>query len=88
MSDAILSAVETATMLKVELQASGDEVRPTWFEAGSLYNGKRMKLSRMNTIQHETIPRVIDMTLLPGLDIRHSGSQWTVLTPAVVHVSS
>ena len=87
MAEAVLTAVERATRLKAELEASGDEVMPTWYESGQAYDGRRMKPSRVSTDVAVTKSSVINVTLLPGIDRRHPGSPWSVMVPAVVHLS-
>jgi hypothetical protein len=88
MTDTVLSAIETASRLKAELEASGDEVRPTWYETGSAYDRRRMKQSHINEGAVANNDSVVAVTLLPGIDRRHSGSHWSVLVPAVVHISA
>jgi hypothetical protein len=86
-AEAVLATCENAMFLKAELEASGDDLKFTWFEAGSPYDGRRMKASS-NTYPIKGYRGKIDITTVPGVDFRPPDSAWTVLVPAIVYRSS
>ena len=83
-AEAVSAACKKAMFLKAELEAFGDDLSFSWYEAGSPYNGIRMKASS-NTPPIKGNRGKIDVTTVPGVDIRHPGEQWTVLAPAIVY---
>lgn len=77
-------------VLKAQLDACelcGDEVRITWFNTGSPFDQATMQLSR-NSAQIKPQDRRIDLTFIPGVDVKPSGGEWTPFLLSTVHISS
>ena len=83
---AILAAFETATLLAADLDACGDDMQPTWYETGSIYDSTLMTTSVHSGLSANQC-EMINMTLVPGIDVRPPDGEWTVLCRAVVHRS-
>ena len=83
--NATAAAFETAVLLAAELDACGDYVQSTWFEAGSMYDAQRMKPS-IHATPPDAKQKATAITLLPGVDVRRSGGSWVQYANATVRV--